>query len=406
VTEQPAVPVFQPHIGLDTVKAVVDALHAGWLGMGAITQAFEEGLARFLELRDRDVLATNTGTSALHLGLLAAGVGPGDEVITPAFNFVADHQAIVATGAAPVFCDVDDDTLGLDPDKAAALIGPKTRALLPLHFGGRPGNLEALYALAERHRLRVIEDATHAFGSRRGGRPVGSFGDIACFSFDPVKVITSIDGGAVVVGDRALLERLRQWRFLGIDRETHERYKNSRAWEYDVVDQGFRYHMTNINAAIGLSQLARAEEFIAARRASCRLYNARLAGVAGVRCPTTDFAEVAPFIYTIRVPAERREALIEYLKRRGIATGIHFLPAQDFSFLKGCRRGDLRVTERVTREILTLPLHTLMAPALVERVCAVIREFFCAGGPEMAPRPPSLGRAPAEPGRASGAGIE
>jgi len=376
VTEKPPIPVFQPHVGVDTIKAVVDALHAGWLGMGALTQSFEQGLAAFLELRDRYVLATNTGTSALHLGLLAAGVGPGDEVITPAFNFVADHQAIVATGAMPVLCDVDEITLGLDPDKAAALIGPKTKALLPLHFGGVPGRVKELYALAERRGLRVVEDATHAFGSRADGCAIGSFGDIACFSFDPVKVITSIDGGAVVVGDRELLERLRQWRFLGIDRETHERYKNSRAWEYDVVGQGFRYHMTNINAAIGLSQLARAGEFIAGRRASCRLYNERLAGIAEVRRPATDFTDVAPFIYTVRVATERREALIEHLKLRGIATGIHFLPAQDFSFFKDCRRGDLGVTERVTREILTLPLHTLMAPALVERVTAAIREFF------------------------------
>ena len=376
MTEHAPVPVFQPHVGVDTIKAVVDALHAGWLGMGAITQAFEEGLARFLELRDRHVLATNTGTSALHLGLLAAGVGAGDEVITPAFNFVADHQAIVATGGTPVLCDVDDATLGLDPDKAAALVGPKTKAVLPLHFGGRPGRLKELYAMAERHRLRIVEDATHAFGSRADGRMLGSFGDITCFSFDPVKVITSIDGGAVVVGDGELLERLRHWRFLGIDRETHERYKNSRAWEYDVVGQGFRYHMTNINAAIGLSQLARADEFIAARRASCRLYSERLAGLDDVRCPATDFADVAPFIYTVRVPAPRREGLIEHLKRRGIATGIHFLPAQDFSFLKGCRRGDLSVTERVTREILTLPLHTLMPAAVVERVAAAIREYF------------------------------
>jgi dTDP-4-amino-4,6-dideoxygalactose transaminase len=134
--------------------------------------------------------------------------------------------------------------------------------------------------------------------------------------------------------------------------------------------------MTNINAAIGLSQLARAGEFIAARRASCRLYNERLAGIAEVCRPATDFTDVAPFIYTVRVAAERREALIEHLKLRGIAIGIHFLPAQDFSFLKDCRRGDLSVTERVTREILTLPLHPLMAPALVERVAAAIREFF------------------------------
>jgi len=370
------IPVFQPHVGVDTIKAVVDALHLGWLGMGAITQAFEEGIARFLGLNGRNVLATNTGTSALHLGLLVAGVGPGDEVITPAFNFVADHQAIIATGAAPVLCDVDDAALGLDPDKAEALIGPRTKALLPLHFGGVAGSVKELYGLAERHRLRVVEDATHAFGTRVEGQAIGSFGDVTCFSFDPVKVITSIDGGAVVVGGAAELQRLRHFRFLGIDRETLERYKNSRAWEYDVVSQGFRYHMTNINAAVGLSQLARVEEFIAGRRHACRLYNQLLAGVAGVRCPATDFEDVSPFIYTVRVPAHRRNRLIEHLRRRGIATGIHFLPAQDFTYLRGCRRGDLRVTERVTGEILTLPLHTSMADATVERVANAIREHL------------------------------
>jgi dTDP-4-amino-4,6-dideoxygalactose transaminase len=372
----PPIPVFQPVIGVDTIKAVVDALHAGWLGMGAVTQAFEDELARFLGLQDRYVVATNTGTSALHLGLLAAGVGPGDEVITPAFNFVADHQAIVATGAAPVLCDVDDATLGLDPDKAAALIGPRTKAILPLHFGGVAGRVKELYALAERHRLRVVEDATHAFGTRVDGRAIGNFGDVTCFSFDPVKVITSIDGGAVVVGDAGALERLRHWRFLGIDRETLARYKNSRAWEYDVVSQGFRYHMTNINAAVGLSQLARVDEFIASRRQACRLYNRLLAGVACVRCPATDFEDVSPFIYTVRVAAARREGFIEHLRGRGVATGIHFLPAQDFTYLKGCRRGDLAVTERVTREIVTLPLHTHMAPSTVERVAGAIHEHL------------------------------
>jgi dTDP-4-amino-4,6-dideoxygalactose transaminase len=372
----PPIPVFQPMIGVDTIKAVVDALHAGWLGMGAITQAFEETLARFLGLEGRYIIATNTGTAALHLGLLAAGVGPGDEVITPAFNFIADHQAIIATGATPVLCDVDEVTLGVDPDKVAALIGPRTKAIVPLYFGGVAGRVKELYAVAERHGLRVVEDATHAFGTRVEGRAIGSFGDVTCFSFDPVKVITSIDGGAVVVGDPTVLERLRHWRFLGIDRETMARYKNSRAWEYDVVSQGFRYHLTNINAAVGLSQLARADEFIASRRQVCRLYNRLLADVAGVRCPATDFHDVSPFIYTVRVPAARREGLIEHLRGRGVATGIHFLPAQDFTYLKGCRRGDLSVTERATREIVTLPLHTHMAPATVERVAATIREYL------------------------------
>lgn len=376
---RPPIPVFQPYIGVDTIKAVVDALNVGWLGMGATTQAFEEGIAHFLGLDGRHVLATNTGTSALHIALLVAGVGPGDEVITPSFNFVSDHQAIVAAGAAPVLCDVDDTSLGLDVDKAAALVGPKTKAIVPLHFAGIPADLKALYRLAERKGIRIVEDATHAFGSRVDGRRIGSFGDVTCFSFDPVKVITSIDGGAVVVNDAHELERLRHYRLLGIDRDTIERYKNSRAWEYDVVSHGFRYHLTNINASVGLSQLARAEEFIASRRRTCQLYNRLLHGARGVRCPQTDFENVSPFIYFVRVEQGRREALIQGLKARGIATGIHFMGAHAFTFLKDCRRGDLSVTERVAQEIVTLPLHTFMPAETVERVAEAIRDLMTAG---------------------------
>ena len=257
-------------------------------------------------------------------------------MITPAFNFVADHQAIVATGAAPVLCDVEDATLGLDPDKVAALVGPRTKAIVPLHFGGVAGRVKELYAVAERHRLRIVEDATHAFGTRVDGRPIGSFGDVTCFSFDPVKVITSIDGGAVIVGDDGDIDRLRHWRFLGIDRETLARYQNSRAWEYDVVSQGFRYHLTNINAAVGaLAAGARRRVHRGAGARSCRLYS-RAPGGRWTACarPATDFEDVSPFIYTVRVPPARREPLIDHLRSRGIATGIHFLPAQDFSFLK------------------------------------------------------------------------
>jgi dTDP-4-amino-4,6-dideoxygalactose transaminase len=367
-------PFARPTIDEAMIAAVADTLRGRWIASGPHVQAFERGLSEYVG--GRPVRSLTSATAAMQVALELIGVGPGDEVITPAFNFVADHQAIVATGAAPVLCDVEDATLGLDPDKVAALVGPRTKAIVPLHFGGVAGRVKELYSVAERHRLRIVEDATHAFGTRVDGRPIGSFGDVTCFSFDPVKVITSIDGGAVVVNDAGDLERLRHWRFLGIDRETLARYQNSRAWEYDVVSQGFRYHLTNINAAVGVSQLARVDEFIAGRRASCRLYSARLAGLDGVRAPATDFEDVSPFIYTVRVPPARREPLIDHLRRRGIATGIHFLPAQDFSFLKGCRRGDLSVTERVTREIITLPLHTLMPAATVERVAAAIREFF------------------------------
>lgn len=369
-----SVPVFVPAIGVDTVKSVTDALHVGWLGMGAFTKEFEDKIGAYLG--GRHVLATNTGTSALHLALLLAGVGPGDEVITPSFNFVADHQAISATGASVVFCDVRDDDLGLDPDKLEALIGPKTKAIMPLHYGGIPCRVDTILEIARKRNLRVIEDATHAFGTQVGGRRIGSFGDIACFSFDPVKIITSIDGGAVVVNRAEDIPLLQQMRFLGIDKDTAERYKNQRAWEYDVLRQGFRYHLTNINASIGLSQLARVDEFITRRQASCKLYNRLLADLPSVRTPASDFEGVSPFIYFIRVAEKHRLGLIEHLRERGIATGVHFLPAHEFSFYKSSRRGDLSVTKRVCNEIMTLPLHSLMSSELVERIAGEIRTYF------------------------------
>src|SRR5216684_4476746 len=190
-------PVFEPFIGIHTLKAVTDALDIVWLGMGAFVKELEGKIGAYLGAKDRPVLATNTGTSALHLALKAAQVGPGDEVIVPSFNFVADMQAIVAVGARPVFCDILPDNLGLDADRARELISPRTKAIMPLHYGGVPCDLDGIFGVARQHGLRVIEDATHAFGSTYRGEKIGSFGDIACFSFDPVKIITSIDGGAV-----------------------------------------------------------------------------------------------------------------------------------------------------------------------------------------------------------------
>jgi dTDP-4-amino-4,6-dideoxygalactose transaminase len=369
---EPHLPVFVPQIGVDTIKAVVDAFDVGWLGMGQSTQELEQRIERYLGLDGRRVLCTNTGTAALHLALALAGVGPGDEVITTSFNFIADHMAIRACGAEPVLCDIRDDDLGADPESVASLIGPRVKAIVPLHMAGVPCRIGELRALAARHRLRVVEDATHAFGSAR----VGADGDLVCFSFDPVKVITSIDGGAVVLPSAGDLPAAQQLRLLGIDKDTVERYKNTRAWEYDVLRDGQRYHLTNINAAIGLSQLRRADEFIASRQRTCRRYSAAFSSLPGVRVPATDFAGVSPFIYCLRVPAARRLPFIEALRARNIATGIHFLPAHKFTVAQTWRQSAMPVTERVCEEIVTLPLHSNMADQLADRVIDAVTEFF------------------------------
>jgi len=369
------IPVFVPYIGVDTLKHVTDALDVGWLGMGATTKDFEERIAAFLG-NDRVAVCTNTGTAALHIALMAAGVGPGDEVITPSFNYVADHQAIRATGATVVMCDINDDDLGIDLAAAEALISPRTKAIIPLHFSGIPCRSAGVYALAKRHGLRVIEDGCHAFGSTIDGTKIGSTGDITCFSFDPVKIITSIDGGCVVTANPAEVAKLQHARLLGVDKDTTLRYQNKRAWDYDVVSEGYRYHLNNIMASIGVSQIKRIDTFIASRQSVCTRYSAAFDGLADVRVLRRDYSDVSPFIYSIRILNGRREALIAHLAALDIEVGIHFVPVHKHTYFAQCRRSPMPVTERIVDEVLTLPLHTFQKEEHVERVIDGVRSFF------------------------------
>lgn len=370
------IPVFAPCIQTDTIMHLKDAFDVGWLGMGSFTKEFEERIADYLDLNNRFVVATNTGTAALHIGLFTAGVKAGDEVITTSFNYVADHQAVTATGADVVMCDIREDDLGIDCRKAEELITEKTKAILPLHFAGIPCDIDGVYDLADRYNLRVVEDCCHAFGTTVDGREIGSFGDIACFSFDPVKIITSIDGGAVVVNSEEELERLKLLRFLGVNKETTERYKNKRAWEYDVVCQGFRYHMTNILASVGISQIKRVDEFIESRRNVCRTYNDAFRRIDGLIVPPTDFSNVSPFIYCLRVLDSRRGDLIKHLAKLKIDVGIHFVPVHKHTFYRNSRTGDMEVTDRITEQVMTLPLHSNMKPEFVERVIDGVTSFY------------------------------
>jgi dTDP-4-amino-4,6-dideoxygalactose transaminase len=369
------IPVFQPYVGVDTLKHLTNALDVGWLGMGATTKEFEESIAAFLGLKDRFVVATNTGTSAFHIALRACGIGPGDEVITTSFNYVADHQAIRMCGAVPVMSDIRDDNLGIDCEKAETLITDRTKAIDPLHFAGIPCDLSGVYRLAKKYNLRVLEDATHAFGTEIEGRKLGSFGDITWFSFDPVKVITSIDGGCVVTSSREEMERMQRLRLLGVDKDTTERYQNRRAWEYDVVSEGFRYHLTNIMASVGVSQIKRIDEFIESRRRVCKIFNAQFEGLSGIRTPASSFDDVSPFIYSLRVVNGRRDAFIEHMRERSIDVGIHFIPVHQHTYFSDAPRGSMDVTERVSSEVVTLPLHSLMRPEFVDRVVEAVCSF-------------------------------
>ncbi len=365
-----------PVIDTEMKNHLNDALDVGWIGMGANTKEFEERIEKFLDLRGRFAIATNTGTSALHVALKIAGVGPGDEVITTSFNYVADHQAIKMTGAEVVMCDIKEKNLGIDCKKAESMITEKTKAIMPLHFAGMVCDQDEVYKLAKKYGLRVIEDATHAFGTVVNQKKIGSYGDIVCFSFDPVKIITSIDGGCIIVNNEKELEMGQLYRLLGVDKDTTERYKNKRAWDYDVVSEGYRYHLTNIMSSVGISQIKQINEFIKNRQETCKKYNDAFKEIKEIKIPQTDFENVSPFIYTIRILNGKREQLIQHLQNKKIDVGIHFIPVHKHSYFKDGKVGDMTITNMVVNEIITIPLHSNMKNKFIERIINEITNFF------------------------------
>ena len=376
VREEPMIPVFKPLIEEGEYSAVRAALDLGWLGMGSYVNQFEDAVQNFLGASDRFVAAVSTGHAALHLALLVIGAGPGDEVITPSFNNVTDFQAILATGAQPVFCDIREDTLCIDLDKAERLVTARTKAIIVMDYDCLLCDHARVAEFARKHRVRVIHDAAHAFGSKYRGRMIGSFSDICVFSFDPVKTLTCIDGGALVVQTREELEMIHEMRLVGMSQPSSLMYQNQRAWTYDVKRLGFRYHMANLHAAVGLAQLAKIKTISETRRAACRYYNEKLRDIREVRVPETDFEDTTPFLYYIRVPEARRDSFRAHMKEHGVDTGIHWQPGHGFTLFQKCRRGNLAVTECVGKQVVSLPLHSSMPAETLDRVIEGVQEFF------------------------------
>lgn len=370
------IPVFRPLLGDAEITASRRVLEVGWLGMGKNVGLFEDAVAEHLGLTDRRCVALSTGHAALHLALMLMNIGPGDEVITPSFNNAADFQAILAVGATPVFCDIDDVTLSLNLDDVERLITPRTKCVIVMDYDCILCDHDRIAEIARQRNVRILHDAAHSFGSKYKGRMVGSFSDITMFSFDPVKTITCIDGGMLVLRSEEEVARLHEMRLVGMSQPASVMYTNARAWTYDMRMLGFRYHMSNMHAAIGSAQLSRIDEIASTRREACRTYNRELSNLPGVRTPATDFTDVVPFLYYIRVPALIREELRIFLAERGVDVGIHWQPGHWFTLLKDFKRGDLPVTDRVGHEILSLPLHSIMDAADQGKVIDSIRAFF------------------------------
>lgn len=355
-------------------QAVMGVLEREFLGMGSEVQQFEQALTEFF---GRPAVCVVNGTAAVHLAVQCCGIGPGDEVLVPSLTYVASFQAISATGAKPVACDIESETCILDWRDAERRLTARTKAVMPVHYSGGVGDLDGIYSFAERHGLRVLEDAAHAFGSTHHGKRVGGFGDVACFSFDGIKNITSGEGGCIVTDDQQVLQRVRDARLLGVEKDTEKRYTGQRSWEFDVTAQGWRYHMSNVMAAIGLEQLKRFDEFATARRACARLYDELLNNHPRIQPLQRDYDTVVPHIYVVRIAGLKdRNALQTRMLEQGIQTGIHYQPNHCLSLYRDQTAAPLPVTEAVYPELITLPLHPELSEDDVRFVVSQIQALI------------------------------
>jgi len=361
--------LFRPAISEDAIAAAAEVLRSGWLGLGPRTAEFEQAFAAYVG--NRHCVGLNSATAALHLAVRLLDLPEGAEVITTPLTFVSTNHAILYERCTPIFADVEPDTGNLDVSSVAARIGPRTRAIMAVHFGGYPCDLDALYALARGHGLSVIEDCAHACGAVYRGRRVGGHGDLHAFSFHAVKNLAMGEGGALVVRGEAHAARLRRLRWLGIDKDTFQRTQGEQyRWDYDVPEVGFKYHMSDLQAAIGLVQLRRLDAENARRAEIVARYRRGLVEVAGVRLLRRD-PDRSSSDHLCCILAENRDGLIAKLGSRGIETGVHYRRNDVYPMY---RRDDSLVhAERFWRAAMSLPLHLHLTDEDVDRVIDGIR---------------------------------
>ena len=359
-------------IGQEEIDAVTDVLKREYLGMGVDVHKFEDDLKAFF---GRDVTLVNTGTAALHLACQGIGLQEGDEVLVQSLTYVACFQAIRATGATPVACEVTDDTLTIDLEDAERKVTPRTKAIMPVHYAGQVGDLDAIYAFAKKHNLRVIEDASHGFGTIYKGRKIGSFGDVACISMDGIKNITSGEGGMIITDDPKVQKIVKDARLLSVQNDTDSRFKGTRTWVFDVDQAGWRYHMSNIMAAIGYTQLKKFPKFKEIRQRLAKIYQQELTGVDGVKLIPCNYDEVVPHIVVIRVREDKRDAVKEALNEAGVGTGMHYRPNHLLSLFAGNQDNKtLAHTDQVYKELITVPLHPDLTEDDIHFICRIIKD--------------------------------
>lgn len=379
-------PFSRPDIGEEEIAEVVKCLRSGWITTGPLTQQLERDFAAGVGAKH--AVALSSCTAALHVTLLALGVGRGDEVIVPPLTWPATANMVVACGAIPVFADIDPSTLNIDPGSIARAITARTKAVIPVHFAGLPADLDAIRNVLRgigREDIAIIEDAAHAAGATYKGRPIGATaasGTVAaCFSFHPIKNMTTAEGGMVTTDDHKLAEQIKLWKFHGVERDAWKAYsgRTGSNSEYDVVLPGFKYNLTDLQSALGVHQLRKLSRFNQRRREIAGAYRQAFAGLEGVGIqhdPPYQHGH-AWHLFTIRPP--QRRPFVEELKRLGIGTGLHFEAVHLHSWYQrnlGCREGQFPVAEEACSRIVSLPLFPAMSDDEVEDVIMAVHQVL------------------------------
>jgi dTDP-4-amino-4,6-dideoxygalactose transaminase len=375
----------KPRIEEEDIAEVVATLRSGWIGMGPRTVQFERDFAAYVGARH--AIAVNSCTAALHLALIAAGVGPGDEVITTPLTFAATANVVVHLGATPVFADINRRTQNIDPASVAAKITPRTRAIMPVHMLGRPADMDDLLDLAATHHLTIVEDAAHAVETVYRGRHVGTIGHFTAFSFYANKNVTTAEGGMLTTEDDEAADRIRTLRLHGISKDAWKRYSADGFTPYELVEPGYKYNMLDLTAALGLGQLRRVEENWQIRERFVALYNEGLAEIPGVEIPALEPLgpgdrhawHLYPILLDIDQLTIDRNGFIDALQARNIGSGIHYTALHLQGYYRerfGFRRGDLPEAEYVSDRTVSLPLSPAMTDQDVDDVIEAVAEII------------------------------
>jgi perosamine synthetase len=366
------IPIFRPTCGDEEIQAVTEVLRSGWWGLGPKTLDFENKFAQYVSAKH--AVAMNSATAALHLALKVLAV-EGKEVVTTSMTFVSTNHAILYNGAIPVFADIEPDTLNIDPADVARKISPRTGAIVVVHYGGHACDMDQIRSVSDAYGIPVLEDAAHACGAFYKGKPVGSLSEVTSFSFHAVKNLATGDGGMVTTNNSQYDRRLRQLRWVGINKDTWTRTDDGKnySWAYNVEELGFKYHMNDITAAIGLAQLGKLDRTNGRRREIATRYNEAFKDLGWLGTPVEkEYAKSSWHNYVVKI--ENRDAFMTYLRERGISTGMHYIPNHLYEMYKPYATS-LPVTEYTWTKLVTLPLFPDLTDEQVDYIVDTICKY-------------------------------